>query len=58
MYEDIYEEYKNRPKRTFASKEEFREWLDSIMGSITDETFVAPEDAYPVYANDNSKVLS
>lgn len=52
MYRELYEKYKNRPRRTFASQEEFREWLHSMMGSITDETFVAPEDAYPVYDND------
>ena len=39
--------FKNpRPKKTFATPEEWHEWVNSMYGSITDETFVEPEDAY------------
>ena len=54
MYEELYKEYMrsaNAPRRKFATQEEWHAWVDSMAGSITDETFVAPEDAYPVYDN-------
>ncbi|MBQ7594745.1 MAG: hypothetical protein IJU48_10390 [Synergistaceae bacterium] len=44
MYEDITKG--SGPKRTFATEEEYHEFLHSLYGSITDETFVEPEDAY------------
>ena len=35
-----------QPKIIFESKEEWKNWLRSMAGSITDETFVEPEDHY------------
>ena len=34
------------PKRKFATREEWHKWVDSTAGSITDESFVRPADAY------------
>lgn len=49
---NMYEEHKNnsgQPKRKFATKKEWQDWLHSMAGSITDDTFVAPPDAYVNY---------
>ncbi len=34
------------PVRKFATNEEWHKALNALYGSITDETFVEPEDAY------------
>ena len=36
----------NGPKIRFETDEEWHEWVNATYGSITDETFVEPEDAY------------
>ncbi len=35
-----------QPKRKFNSRDEWEKWVNDTSGSITDETFTAPEDAY------------
>ena len=54
MLERLRKEDESKPRRVFATKEEFSEWLDSIMGSITDETFfeafLPHEDLSPIYS--------
>ena len=58
MYEEITKG--SAPKRTFATPEEWHEWVRATAGSITDETFVEPEDAYFDYDEvpDFDEVLS
>ena len=36
-------------KRKFSSREEWHDFIRSTAGSITDETFVRPNDAYFEY---------
>ena len=46
-----------QPKRKFKDMKEWAEWVHATAGSITDETFVKPEDAYRL-TEDEKHILS
>ncbi|MBQ6774481.1 MAG: hypothetical protein IJP48_10540 [Synergistaceae bacterium] len=53
----LNKELTGQPKRKFKDMQEWADWVRATAGSITDETFVEPEDGY-VLTEDEKRILS